>query len=132
MATLASAKTKYVSDSVQTMSPGQMIVALYDRMILDLDRAEAAIAAADIYGAHCALMHAQDIVGALHTSLDTKQWPGGAQLVTLYRSIATELIAANVTKDAARVRGCRDLLAPLRDAWRQAAGIALSEGPGAL
>ena len=81
MATLASAKNKYVSDSVQTMSPGRMIVALYDRVILDLDRAEAAIGATDIYGAHTALMHAQEIVDELYTTLDVKQWPAGEKLL---------------------------------------------------
>src|SRR5271154_4505769 len=104
MATLASAKNKYVRDSVQTMSPGRMIVALYDRVILDLDRAEAAITTADMFGAHTALMHAQEIIDELYTSLDVKQWPAGAQLLSVYRTIAAELIAANVSKDVARVR----------------------------
>ena len=80
MATLASARNKYVNDSVQTMSPGRMIVALYDRVMLDLDRAVAAIDDADIFGAHTALVHAQEIVDELYTSLDVKQWPGGAGL----------------------------------------------------
>ena len=128
MATLASAKNKYVRDSVQTMSPGRMIVALYDRVILDLDRAEAAIGAADVFQAHSALMHAQEIIDELYTSLDVKRWPGGAQLLEVYRTIAAELIAANIAKDADRVRTCRALLTPLRDAWRSAAGIVSSEG----
>jgi flagellar secretion chaperone FliS len=131
MATLASARNKYVRDSVQTMSPGRMIVALYDRVILDLDRAEAAIASVDVFGAHTALMHAQEIIDELYTSLDVKQWPAGAQLLTVYRTVAAELIAANVSKDAERVRTCRTLLMPLRDAWRDAAGIVMSEGAGA-
>jgi flagellar protein FliS len=128
MATLASAKNKYVRDSLQTMSPGRMIVALYDRVILDLDRAEAAITAWDVFGAHSALMHAQEIVDLLYTSLDTKQWPAGTQLLTVYRTVAAELVAANVSKDLERVRTCRTLLTPLRDAWRQAAGIVAAEG----
>jgi len=128
MATLASAKNKYVRDSVQTMSPGRMIVALYDRVILDLDRAEAAITSADVFGAHSALMHAQEVVDLLYTSLDTKRWPAGKQLLSVYRTIAAELIAANVSKDAQRVRICRSLLTPLRDAWRDAAGIVGNEG----
>jgi len=104
-----------------------MIIALYDRAILDLDRAEAAIAATDIYGAHTALMHAQEIIDELYTTLDVKQWPAGEKLLSVYRTIATELIAANVTKDAARVRTCRALLTPLRQAWRDAAGTATTE-----
>jgi flagellar protein FliS len=128
MATLASARNKYVRDSVQTMSPGRMIVALYDRVILDLDRAEAAMTTSDVFGAHTALMHAQEIVDLLYTSLDVKRWPAGAQLLSVYRTIAAELVAANVAKDAQRVRTCRALLAPLRDAWRDAAGIVATPG----
>ena len=35
----------------------------------------AAIAAVDVFGAHTALMHAQEIIDELYTSLDVKQWP---------------------------------------------------------
>jgi flagellar protein FliS len=129
MATLASAKNKYVRDSVQTMSPGRMIIALYDRVILDLDRAEAAIGAADIYAAHTALMHAQEIVDELYTTLDVKQWPAGEKLLTIYRTVAGELLTANIPKDIERVRTCRALLTPLRDAWREAAGTVGAGAP---
>ena len=80
MATFEAARSKYRSDSVHTMSPGQLIVALYDRILLDLERSLTAIADNDIYGAHTALVHAQEIVHELLTSLDLKQWPGGASL----------------------------------------------------
>ena len=129
MATLASAKNKYVRDSVQTMSPGRMIIALYDRVILDLDRAEAAIGTADIYGAHTALMHAQEIVDELYTTLDVKQWPAGEKLLAIYRTVASELLTANITKDVERVRTCRALLTPLREAWREAAGAVGAGAP---
>ena len=80
MATLESARSKYVSDAVHTMSPGRMIVALYDRVVLDLERAAAGITAKDIYAAHTALIHAQQILGELLNALDVKQWSGGANL----------------------------------------------------
>jgi flagellar protein FliS len=123
MATFEAARSKYQSDSVHTMSPGQLIVALYDRILLDLDRTLTAIAANDVYGAHTALVHAQEIVYELLTSLDLKQWPGGASLAAVYRHVQTALIEANVNKDPVPVRACREMLVPLRDAWREAAGI---------
>src|SRR5690348_9567881 len=52
-------RNRYVSDSVETMSPGRLIVALYDRALLDLDRARVAIEANDVSAAHDALVHAQ-------------------------------------------------------------------------
>jgi flagellar protein FliS len=124
MATFEAARNKYVSDSVHTMSPGQLIVALYDRVLLDLERALSAIDEHDVYGAHSALMHAQEIVYELLTSLDLKQWPGGESLAALYRHVQELLIDANVNKDPAPIHACKTLLVPLRDTWREAAGLA--------
>jgi flagellar secretion chaperone FliS len=128
MASLASARSKYVTDSVTTMSPGQMIVALYDRMLLDIERATTAIADNDVYSAHTALMHAQEILDELLVSLDLKQWSGAESLAAVYRHIKGELVAANIRKDSAPLGACRDLLTPLRDAWREAAGIVTPNG----
>ncbi len=123
MATFEAARNKYVSDSVTTMSPGQLIVALYDRILLDCERAITAIAETDHYGAHTALMHAQEIVHELLTSLDLKQWPGGASLAAVYRHVYDLLVDANVSKDQAPVHACREMILPLRNAWREAAGL---------
>ena len=128
MASLASARSKYVTDSVTTMSPGQMIVALYDRMLLDLERATTAIHENEIFTAHSSLMHAQEIIDELLVSLDVKTWAGGASLAAVYRHIKGELVVANVNKDATPLAACRDLLIPLRDAWREAAGIVTPTG----
>ena len=129
MASLASARSKYVTDSVTTMSPGQMIVALYDRMLLDLERATTAVARHDVFAAHSALMHAQEIVDELLVSLDLTQWAGAPTLAALYRHIKGELVIANVNKDSAPLIACKQLLVPLRDAWREAAGIVTPNGP---
>ena len=123
MTTSAALRDRYRTDAVETMSPARLVVALYDRLVLDLERALAAIAQADFGAIHASLVHAQEIVTELHDALDVAVWPAGAQLVELYRYVHGELVAANVGKDAARVSGCRDIVTPLRDAWREAAGI---------
>jgi flagellar protein FliS len=130
MASLASARNTYVNDSVTTMSPGQTIVALYDRMLLDIERATSAITENNVFGAHTALVHAQEIVDELLVSLDVKTWAGAASLAALYRHIKGELVMANVNKDVAPLRACKDLLIPLRDAWREAAGIVMPHPQG--
>ncbi len=116
-------RAAYVSSSVDTMSPGRMIVALYDRLLVDLERAEQAIAAHDPSTAHGCLIHAQSIVSELHDTLDADRWPGARRLKDVYVFLLFELVAANVEKDAHRVVSCRDLVVPLRDAWTEAAGI---------
>jgi flagellar protein FliS len=129
MPTSTMLRNRYVSDAVETMSPGRLIVALYDRLSLDLERAQTAIGSRDIAGAHNALIHAQNILCELLGSLDTSRWAPAAGLASLYRYIINELITANVRKDAEKVAECRHLVDELRDAWRQAAGIA---GPNSV
>jgi flagellar protein FliS len=128
MATFETARNKYVSDSVQTMSPGHLIVALYDRVLLDLERTLAALTESDMYAAHSALVHAQEIVFELLTSLDLQKWPEGASLAALYRHAQDLLVEANVSKEPDPVLACRRLILPLRDAWREAAGLVPSTG----
>jgi flagellar protein FliS len=128
MATFETARNKYVSDSVQTMSPGHLIVALYDRILLDLERALAGMAGRDLYAVHSTLMHAQEIVFELLTSLDLNQWPGGASLAAVYRHAQDLLVEANVNKQPHPVVACREMILPLRDAWREAAGLVPSGG----
>ncbi len=125
-------RSRYVTDSVDTMSPGRMIVALYDRLLLDLVRGEQAIVANDIEGTNENLTHAQAIVMTLYESLDVDRWPAGRNLGGLYLFVQAELVAANVEKNAAKVAKCHELLVPLRDAWCEAAGVVSSGNSGAL
>ncbi|MBD8062716.1 flagellar export chaperone FliS [Oceanitalea stevensii] len=112
---------KFRRESLATASPAQLLTMLYDRLLLDLDRAVAAIEAADRAGANEQLGHAQQIVHELRCSLDVSAWDGGAQLLEIYNYLYAELVTANVTHDAPKVAACRALVAPLRDAWHQAA-----------
>jgi len=123
-------RSRYVNSSVDTMSPGRMIVALYDRLVLDLERAEGAIDARDIETTNECLTHAQLILAQLHDSLDTERWPAGRNLAGLYLFVQSELITANIEKDRALVVSCRELIVPLRDAWKEAAGIVPSGNAG--
>lgn len=127
MSTSMMLRNRYVTDSVETMSPGRMVVALYDRLVLDLQRAGHSIAGEDLAAAHTALVHAQDIVAELHGALDPSRWEPANQLASLYEFVLDELVAANVSKDARRVESCLHIVEPLRDAWHQAAGISAPE-----
>ena len=125
-------RAAYVSNSVDSMSPGRAIVALYERLTVDLIRAEQAINDADPSTAHECLLHAQSIVTELHDSLDVDNWPGGRNLKDIYVFLLFELVGANVDKDASRVVTCQALVLPLRDAWNEVAGIVTSPGAGAV
>lgn len=118
------ARNAYVSTTVQTVSPGQLLVMLYDALVRNLDIAEQAILGGDVTTAHDKLVRAQDIVFELQASLKPEAWPGGAALAELYAYVEHELITANVDKDAARVQQVRLLVEPLAAAWREAAAQA--------
>ncbi len=113
----------YVRDSVETASPGRLLVMLYDRLALDLERAEHACTSGDVQTAHDTLVHAQEIVNELHGSLDVEVWAPGRHLAELYEFVGEQLCQANVSKDAAIVAECRRIIAPLHTAWREAAGV---------
>jgi flagellar protein FliS len=110
-------------DSVETASPGRLLVMLYDRLALDLERAEAACANGDVQVAHDALLHAQEILAELHASLDHDAWAPAAGLAHVYEFMIGELCTANIHKDSSRVINVRRVLAPLHSAWRDAAGV---------
>jgi flagellar protein FliS len=117
----ASLRARYLGDTVATASPQRLLVMLYDRLALDLERAQKALSAGDRASADEQLRHAQDIVIELQGSLDVSAWEGGPRLAAVYAWLLTELITANLKGDLRRVGDCRKIVEPLRDAWREAA-----------
>jgi flagellar protein FliS len=123
----ASLRARYMGDTVATASPQQLLVMLYDRLALDLERAEEALVAGNKDVSHAQLLHAQEIVLELRASLQVDVWEGGPRLAALYSWLVGELIQANLKGDIRRVRDCRQVVEPLRDAWREAA-LSLAAG----
>ena len=117
----ATLRNRYLGDAVSTASPQRLLVMLYDRLALDLERAESALATGDREQSNALLQHAQDIVLELHSSLQVESWDGGPSLSALYTWLHGELVRANVKGDLRRVGDCRKIVEPLRDAWREAA-----------
>lgn len=123
MATTMSAplRNPYLDSSVSTASPGRLLVMLYDRLVLDLGQAEEALRAGDRETGSDRLMHAQEIIMELRSTLDMSVWDGAPGLAALYSFLFSEMVKANVKADADIAASCRTLIEPLRDAWREAA-----------
>jgi flagellar secretion chaperone FliS len=119
-------RDRYLQDSVNTASPGKLLIMLYDRLVLDLMKGEEALRSQQREQAHEQLTHAQEIVLELRTSLDVDAWSGAPALANLYGWMLTELIGANIGRDAERVAAVRSLVEPLRDTWREAAAAAVA------
>ncbi|WP_295780064.1 flagellar export chaperone FliS [uncultured Microbacterium sp.] len=114
------ARREYLEQQVAAASPERLVTMLYDRLLVDVERADAAQAASEWAAASAALTHAQAIIAELSGSLDDR-WDGAAELRALYTYLTGRLIVANVAHDAAATAECRDLIVPLREAWHAAA-----------
>ncbi len=125
-------RARYLQDAIETASPGRLLTMLYDRLVCDIAGAELAISTATYSEANALLLHAQDIVLELQSSLDMRTWSGAKGLSELYTYLYGELIAANTTKDASHLAVCLRIVEPLRAAWHEAAAIAAGAVPQAV
>lgn len=122
---VARARRRYAGAGAEAPSSERLVVLLYERLLRDLD--DATVALSEGRSAHEPLTHAQEIVDALDTALDTSSWSGAEGLSALYQHLISELVAANLERDARRVAACREVVAPLADAWK-AAWVELNTG----
>ncbi|GAA1917196.1 flagellar export chaperone FliS [Microbacterium aoyamense] len=114
------ARQEYLEQQVASATPERLLTMLYDRLLVDIDRAALAQETSDWLGAGTHLLHAQQIVAELNVTL-SDEWAGSADLRALYTYLAGRMVVANVSRDPAATAECRDIVAPLRDAWHQAA-----------
>ncbi len=112
--------TMYQNQAVQTAAGPQLIVMLYDRLAADIDVADGAIEARDFHLANTSILRAQQIVGVLRHSLQPDGFTGGQELLALYDFLFRTLVEANLAKDPTKIRECRTIVAPLREAWHAA------------
>ena len=122
------AQARYAGDAAATVSPARLLTMLYDKLVADLGNAHEAMLREDWATSGQRVANACEILLELHATLDTSHWPDGEGLAQLYLWLVAELMQASVRRSAQRVADCRDLVVPLRDAWR-AAGDQLSAGP---
>src|SRR4051812_42621938 len=118
----AAGRARYVSDTVETVSPSRLVTMLYDALVRDLVLAEEQLnGPRDLRVVNDRLVHAQAIVLELQSGLDPSKWSGGPGLARLYSYLHDELVRANIEKDPVRIASCRLLVEPLQKAWHEAA-----------
>jgi len=115
------ARNAYVGASVGTASPERLLVMLCERLVLDLQRGREAQLAGRREDANTQLLHAQDIVLELRSSLNHDAWAGAARLDALYGWMHAQLITANTRADVKITEHVLSLAMQLADTWRQAA-----------
>lgn len=116
----------YQRDAILSAPPARLLTMLYDRLLLDLARAEAAQTSHDWAMASENLLHAQDIIAELSGSLKPELWDGADQLLGIYNHAGSTLVKANIQRDRMLTQECIALLEPLRLAWHEAAALPAS------
>jgi flagellar protein FliS len=115
------ARNAYMNASVNTATPQRLLVMLFDRLVLDVKRGIEAQQAKNYDEAGKQLMHAQEIVSELSSSLKVDAWDGGPRLASIYNWLFSELIKANVSRDVTVTESCLSIIEPLAETWREAA-----------
>jgi flagellar protein FliS len=116
-------RNQYLRDQILNATPARLLTMLYDRLLLDLNRAEAAQEAANWPAASEQLVHAQAIITELSSSLKSGVWDGSDDLFATYIYVNNTLMNANITRNVELTREARDLITPLREAWHEAAAL---------
>jgi flagellar protein FliS len=127
------ARSAYNQDAILSASPSRLLTMLFDRLLVDLQRAEAAQVEQDWNRASPYLTHAQAIVAELAGTLDVERWDGGQNLLAIYLFSSTKLVSANVERSVERTREVIAIMEPLRQTWHEAAELlAANNQPAAV
>lgn len=119
----SSAEQKYLETSIATAAKEDLIVKIFDVLILASQQAleKLQIERDDIEGIHKSLLRAQRACSVLMGSLDMDI--GGELAVNLFRVYEFwhhELVMANMQKDAERVKRVLGFAKGYRETWSQA------------
>ncbi len=120
-------RERYVSDGAGVVPQPRLLIMLYDRLVVDLEQADAALTTEQFYVVNEKLCNAQSIILELQSALDVDAWDGAVQLNHLYTWFNEELVAANLTKSAKPIRDCLKMIRELNAAWHSAYDQVLAE-----
>lgn len=114
---MPTATETYFKSQVESATPLQRVVMLYDGAVSFLEDAERSMAARDYEAAPLLNIRAQNILMELQGSLDLSQGELPAKLHALYSYFLRRLVAANSRRDPALIREVIKGLVELRDSW---------------
>ena len=116
---ITSAYDQYKQQSIVTLTPGEMIVKLFDEAIKRCNFSIKYLEDKDYEAANLSLKKAQDIVSYLNSCLD-KSYSLSGELAPLYAFIKDQLVAANIKKDIQPLNDILPMLKELREAFSTA------------
>jgi flagellar protein FliS len=111
-------QNKYQQYSVQTASPAQLIIMLYDGAIRFIKQGIDGIENKDYQKVNYSLIRAQQIVNELIASLD-HEYPISSNLLEIYDYMVRKLLESNMRKNKQSAEEVISLLNELRESWIQ-------------
>ena len=118
---LARAAAAYRRVDLESAPKTQILERLFDRFLLDVANARAAIAERDIKQKAAAIDHALQIVVELKASLDLNAAPElCANLLALYEFVTDQLVTANHALTLPPLDQATRIMTEIGDAFRQA------------
>jgi flagellar protein FliS len=110
---------RYREDALNTMTPGELLLLVYDELIKRLTQAELALSKEDYPALEAAVDHSMKIIHYLDDTLD-RQYPISSQLTRLYEYFCYELCRVKSGRNKTELERVKRMAGELRDSFRQA------------
>ncbi|MCL6617650.1 MAG: flagellar export chaperone FliS [Anoxybacillus ayderensis] len=108
----------YQTNAVQTASPGELTLMLYNGCLKFIAQAKKAIEEKDIEGRNTNLLKAQKIIQELMVTLNM-EYEVAKSMMTMYDYIYRRLVEANIKSDIAILEEVEEYVKEFRDTWKQ-------------
>lgn len=108
----------YKQQAVQTASPGELTLMLYNGCLKQIRLAQLAIEEFNIENRHASISKAEAIIRELMVTLRTDS-EVGSNMMRLYEYISHKLTEANIKNDRAALVEAETYVLEFRDTWKQ-------------
>ena len=109
----------YREDALSTMTPGELLLLVYDELVKRLTQAELALDKEDYTVFESAVDRSVDVVHYLDDTLD-RQYPISAQLTRLYEYFCYELSRVKSGRNKTELEPVKRMACELRESFRTA------------
>ena len=109
----------YREDALSTMTPGELLLLVYDELVKRLTQAELALDKEDYTVFESAVDRSVDVVHYLDDTLD-RQYPLSAQLTRLYEYFCYELSRVKSGRNKTELERVKRMACELRESFRTA------------
>ncbi|MBP7176998.1 MAG: flagellar export chaperone FliS [Thermoclostridium sp.] len=115
--------SQYKENSINTASPEELTLMLYNGLVKFIMKAQYAISKKDMQAAHDNIIKSQNIVHEFMATLDTK-YEVSTGFLLMYDYMYRRLVEANVQKSTEILEEILGYAKELRDTWEQAMKLA--------